>query len=26
VLWSILQEDWKKRQQEKATWGSAVVH
>jgi RimJ/RimL family protein N-acetyltransferase len=26
VLWSILQEDWKKRQQEKATWGSAVIH
>ena len=26
VLWSILQEDWRKRQQEKATWGSAVVH
>src|SRR5438552_15173009 len=26
VLWSILQEDWKKRQQEKATWGSSVVH
>lgn len=26
VLWSILQEDWKKRQQEKAIWGSGVVH
>jgi ribosomal-protein-alanine N-acetyltransferase len=26
VLWSILHDDWKKRQQEKATWGSAVVH
>ena len=26
VLWSILREDWRKRQQEKATWGSRVVH
>jgi ribosomal-protein-alanine N-acetyltransferase len=26
VLWSILQEDWKTRQQEKAIWGSGVVH
>jgi ribosomal-protein-alanine N-acetyltransferase len=26
VLWSILQDDWKKQQQEKATWGSRVVH
>ena len=26
VLWSILQDDWKKRQQEKAAWGSRVVH
>jgi ribosomal-protein-alanine N-acetyltransferase len=26
VIWSILQEDWKKRQQEKAVWGSSVVH
>jgi len=26
VLWSILQEDWRKRQQEKAVWGSSVVH
>jgi [ribosomal protein S5]-alanine N-acetyltransferase len=26
VLWSILQDDWNKRQQEKAAWGSRVVH
>ncbi len=26
VLWSILQEDWQKRRQEKAIWGSSVVH
>jgi RimJ/RimL family protein N-acetyltransferase len=26
VLWSILQDDWKKRQQEKAVWGSRVIH
>ena len=26
VLWSILQEDWRRRQQQKAIWGSAVVH
>ena len=26
VLWSILQEDWRKRRQERATWGSTVVH
>jgi RimJ/RimL family protein N-acetyltransferase len=26
VLWSILQEDWRKRQQENATWASTVVH
>jgi ribosomal-protein-alanine N-acetyltransferase len=26
VLWAILQEDWRKRQQEKAVWGSSVVH
>ena len=26
VLWSILEEDWRKRQQEKAVWGSSVVH
>lgn len=26
VLWSILCEDWMKRQQEKAIWGSTVVH
>lgn len=26
VLWSILQDDWKKHQQEKAAWGSRVVH
>ena len=26
VLWSILQDDWKKRQKEKATRGARVVH
>lgn len=26
VVWSILQEDWKKRRQEKAIWGSNVIH
>ena len=26
VMWSILHEDWKKRRQEKAVWGSGVVH
>ena len=26
VLWSILREDWQKRRQEKALWGSNVVH
>ena len=26
VMWSILQEDWKKRRQEKAVWGSSVIH
>ena len=26
VLWSILQEDWKQRRQDKAIWGSSVVH
>jgi len=26
VLWSILAEDWRKRRQDKAVWGSAVVH
>jgi|SRR6185503_4632712 len=26
VLWSILQDDWKKRQQDKAAFGSRVVH
>ena len=26
VLWSILQEDWLKRQQDKATRGSGVIH
>jgi ribosomal-protein-alanine N-acetyltransferase len=26
VIWSILREDWKKRQQAKAIWGSSVVH
>jgi [ribosomal protein S5]-alanine N-acetyltransferase len=26
VLWSILHEDWQKRRQEKAAWGSNVVH
>jgi ribosomal-protein-alanine N-acetyltransferase len=26
VMWSILHEDWKKRRQEKAIWGSSVVH
>jgi RimJ/RimL family protein N-acetyltransferase len=26
VLWSILQEDWRKRQQENPTWASTVVH
>ncbi len=26
VIWSILREDWQKRQQEKAIWGSSVVH
>jgi RimJ/RimL family protein N-acetyltransferase len=26
VIWSLLREDWKKRRQEKAIWGSGVVH
>jgi [ribosomal protein S5]-alanine N-acetyltransferase len=26
VLWSILHEDWKRRQQDKAIWGSRVIH
>jgi RimJ/RimL family protein N-acetyltransferase len=26
VVWSILHEDWKKRRQEKAVWGSRVIH
>src|SRR4051812_39078042 len=26
VLWSILLEDWKRRQQGKAIWGSNVIH
>lgn len=26
VLWSILQEDWRKRQQDKGLWRSAVIH
>ena len=26
VLWSLLREDWKKRQQSKAVWESGVVH
>jgi ribosomal-protein-alanine N-acetyltransferase len=26
VLWSILAEDWRRRQQDKAVWGSSVVH
>jgi RimJ/RimL family protein N-acetyltransferase len=26
VLWSILAEDWRRRQQNKAVWGSGVVH
>lgn len=26
VLWSILQEDWRKQRQEKAIWGSSVIH
>ena len=26
VLWSILAEDWRRRQQDKAVWGSGVVH
>ena len=26
VLWSILQDDWKKQQREKAAWASRVVH
>jgi RimJ/RimL family protein N-acetyltransferase len=26
VMWSILEEDWKRRRQEKAVWGSSVVH
>ena len=26
VLWSVLQEDWQKRQQTKAVWGSRVIH
>ena len=26
VLWSILSEDWRQRQQDKAIWGSSVIH
>jgi len=26
VLWSLLHEDWRRRQQDKAIWGSSVVH
>lgn len=26
VVWSILQEDWRKRRQAKAIWGSSVIH
>jgi [ribosomal protein S5]-alanine N-acetyltransferase len=26
VMWSILAEDWRKRRQDKAVWGSGVVH
>jgi ribosomal-protein-alanine N-acetyltransferase len=26
VLWSILKDDWRQRRQEKAIWGSGVVH
>jgi ribosomal-protein-alanine N-acetyltransferase len=26
VVWSILREDWQRRQQDKAIWGSSVIH
>jgi RimJ/RimL family protein N-acetyltransferase len=26
VVWSILREDWQRRQQGKAIWGSSVIH
>jgi ribosomal-protein-alanine N-acetyltransferase len=26
VVWSILREDWQQRQQDKAIWGSSVIH
>jgi ribosomal-protein-alanine N-acetyltransferase len=26
VLWSVLAEDWRRRQQDKAVWGSSVIH
>ena len=26
VVWSILHEDWKRRRQDKAIWGSSVIH
>jgi len=26
ILWSVLHEDWKRRQQDKAIWGSSVIH